>query len=224
MPRWGVYLVTDRHQTGGREVGAVVKEALAGGVRAVQLREKDLPLNALYRLAERLLGLTRAVGAALLINDRVDVAMAVGADGVHLTRRSLPPAEARRLLGEGRLIGMSCHSAADVAEAAEAGADFVVLGPIYATPAKAQYGPPLSPGVLREVREAHRLPIIAIGGIKAANVPEVIRAGADGVAVISAVMAAVEPASAARELLDVWRQAREDAPGASESRASGQCG
>jgi thiamine-phosphate pyrophosphorylase len=216
---WGLYLVTDRHQTGGRDLEAVVEEALAGGVRAVQLREKDLPVDALYRLAERLLRLTRSAGAALLINDRGDVALGMGADGVHLTRRSLPPGEVRRLLGPDRLIGMSCHSVADVAEAAGAGVDFVVLGPIYATPSKAAYGPPLSPAVLRAAREAHRLPIIAIGGIKAADVSEVIRSGADGVAVISAVMAAADPAAGAPALLRAWSEARENAAAAGSDRA-----
>ncbi|MFB3817334.1 MAG: thiamine phosphate synthase [Candidatus Methylomirabilales bacterium] len=209
QPRtWGVYLVTDRHQAGGRELVEVVEQALLGGVRAVQLREKDLPTDQLYRLAERLLARTRARGAALLVNDRVDVAMAVGADGVHLGRGSLPPEEARRLLGPGALVGVSCHSVAEVREAAQGGADFVVLGPIYATPSKARYGPPLSPAVLRAAREALSIPILAIGGITAARIPEAIQAGADGVALISAVMGAPDPAAAAGELMAAWNGTR----------------
>ena len=139
---WGVYLVTDRHQTGGRDLLDVVGQALAAGVRAVQLREKDLSTRDLYHLAEKLLAKTRAAGAALLINDRVDVAMALAADGVHLTRRSLPPRESRELLGPDRLIGVSSHSLADVREAEAGGADFVVLGPIFETASKAASGPP----------------------------------------------------------------------------------
>ena len=131
----------------------------------------------MYRLAETLLAMTRRAGAALLINDRVDVAMALGADGVHLTRKSLPPREARSLVGSRMLIGISCHGLADVREAVDGGVDFVVLGPIYATPSKAPYGPPLAPGILREARRICPLPILAIGGITAARVPEVVGAG-----------------------------------------------
>jgi thiamine-phosphate pyrophosphorylase len=204
---WGLYLVTDRHQTGGRELVEVVEQALLGGVRAVQLREKDLSTDQLYRLAQRVLARTRAHGALLLVNDRIDVALAVGADGVHLGRRSLPPEEARRLLGPRSILGVSCHSVTDAREAAQGGADFVVLGPIYATPSKAPYGPPLSPAVLRAAREDVTAPILAIGGINAARIPEVIGAGADGAALISAVVAAADPAAAARELLRAWRMA-----------------
>jgi thiamine-phosphate pyrophosphorylase len=198
---WGLYLVTDGRQTRGRNLVAVVDQALRAGVRAVQLREKRLSARDLALTAEHLLPAVRGAGAALLINDRVDIALAVGADGVHLTRKSLPPAEARRLLGREKLIGISCHSAAEAREAAEAGADFVVLGPVYPTPSKASYGPPLGPEVLREARAVCAAPLIAIGGITAARAAEVLAAGADGVAVISAVLAADDPAAAARELL-----------------------
>lgn len=204
---WGVYLVTDRHQTGGHDLLEVVGQALRAGVRAVQLREKDLTTRDLYHLAGKLLAVTRAAGAALFINDRVDVAMALPADGVHLTRRSLPPKEARELLGPARLIGISCHSLAEVREAVDGGADFVVLGPIFETPSKMPYGAPLTTALLQQARAATTLPILAIGGINTARVPEVMAAGADGIAVISAVMAAPDPGAAAAELLAAWRQA-----------------
>jgi thiamine-phosphate pyrophosphorylase len=199
--------VTDRRQTGGRDLLAVVEAALHAGVRAIQLREKDLATRDLYQLAEKFLPVTRAAGAALFINDRVDMAMALSADGVHLTRRSLPPREARDLVGPEKLIGVSCHSVADVREAEAGGADFVVLGPIFETPSKAPFGPPITTAVLRQVRAATALPILAIGGINAARIPEVLAAGADGVAVISAVMASPDPGAAAAELLAAWRGA-----------------
>ena len=202
---WGLYLVTDRHQTGGRDLAEVVGQALTGGLCAVQLREKDLTTCDLYGLGERLLKLTRPAGAALLINDRVDVAMALDADGVHLTRRSLPPKAARELLGPGKLLGISCHSLADLHEAVDGGADFVVLGPIYPTPSKAAYGPPVTTALLEEGRSACSLPLLAIGGIKAAQVPAVMAAGADGIAAISAVMTASDPAAATRELISAVR-------------------
>lgn len=202
---WGLYLVTDRTQTGGRDLLEVVERGLAGGVRAVQLREKDLSTLDLCRLAEKLLARTRAAGAALLINDRVDVALALHAEGVHLTRRSLPPAEARALLGPSKLLGISCHSLADLLEAVAGGVDFVVLGPIFETASKRPYGPPLGSGTLREARALTSLPLVAIGGITPAQAPEVVRAGADGVAVISAVVAAPDPAAAAAALLAAVR-------------------
>ena len=191
----------DRTQTQGRDLVEVVDQALAGGVRAVQLREKDLTTLELCRLAEKLLARTRAAGAALLINDRADVVLALDADGVHLTRRSLPPAEARALLGPSRLLGISCHSLEDLLEAVAGGVDFVVLGPIFETPSKRPYGPPLGSGILREARALTSLPLVAIGGITPARTPEVVAAGADGVAAISGVMAAPDPGTAAAGLL-----------------------
>ena len=181
---------------------------MRGGLRAVQLREKDLSTRELYRLAERLLDITRAAGIALLINDRVDVALALDADGVHLTRRSLPPKAARDLLGPGKLIGISCHSLADVHGAVADGVDFVVLGPIYATPSKVGYGPPVTTALLKEARSVCSLPLLAIGGIKAAQVPAVMASGADGIAAISAVMSAPDPALATREILSAVSRAR----------------
>ena len=200
--------MTDRKQTGGRDLVEVVSQALYAGVRAIQLREKDLDTSEVFRLGERLLWLTRPAGAVLMVNDRADVAMALGADGVQLTRKSLPPKEARALVGPGMLLGMSCHSLSDVREAVEGGVDFVILGPIYETPSKTTYGPPLTPAILPQARAACDLPILAIGGIKARRVPEVVRAGADGVAVISAVLAAPDPAAATRALLEAVGAAR----------------
>jgi thiamine-phosphate pyrophosphorylase len=184
-------------------------QALRAGVRAIQLREKDLDTIEVYRLGERLLSMTRQAGAALIVNDRVDVAMALGADGVHLTRKSLPPQDARTLVGPEMLLGISCHSLADVREAIEGGVDFLVLGPIYDTPSKAPYGAPLTPAILKQARATCSLPILAIGGINATRVPEVIRAGADGVAVIAAVLAAPDPGAGTRELLDAVVRAKE---------------
>jgi thiamine-phosphate pyrophosphorylase len=204
--RWGLYVITDRQQTGGRSLDAVVAEALAGGARAFQLREKDLPARDLCRLAESLLARTRAGEAVLLINDRVDVALGVGADGVHLTRRSLPPAAVRPLLRPGMLLGVSCHNKEEAVEAVQGGADFVLLGPIFPTPAKAAYGPPAGPDLIRRVRPAVPCALLAVGGITAANAAEVLAAGADGVAAISAVMAAPDGRAAARALLAAVRR------------------
>lgn len=205
VKNWGLYVITDRKQTGGRPLEEVVAASLQGGGRAFQLREKDLPAKDLYELAERLVQLTRRDGAALLINDRVDIALALDLDGVHLARQSFPPDVARRLLGSGKLIGASCHSLEEALEAEAGGADFVVLGPIFETPSKLPYGPPLGVEIIRKVRDKVSLPIFAIGGIRLQHVPRVLAAGADGVAVISAVMASPDPASATAGLLKAIR-------------------
>ena len=196
-----LYLVTDRHQTGGRPLDAVVKEVLAGGVRAVQLREKDLPVREALRWAETLRSLTAEFGARLLINDRVDVCRAVGADGVQLRADSLPIPAVRKILGPDCLIGRSVHSASEAIEAERAGADFVVLGPIYDTPSKRAMGKPLGLSDIRSSAVQIAIPIFAIGGIRSDRIQDVIRSGARGVAVISALLQAPNPREAAEVLL-----------------------
>ncbi|MFQ5847846.1 MAG: thiamine phosphate synthase [Candidatus Methylomirabilales bacterium] len=198
---WGLYVITDRTQTAGRPLEEVIGAAVRGGARAFQLREKDLEARELTALADRLLRLVRPAGGLLLINDRIDVALAVGACGAHLSRRGFSPSVARRLLARGKLLGVSCHSLGEAEEAQEGGADYILLGPIFFTPSKASYGPPLGLELLREVRPRIRLPIFAIGGITAANREEVLGAGADGVAVISGVMAVPDVSAAVRALL-----------------------
>lgn len=200
-----LYVVTDRQLTAGRPLHLVVEAALRGGARAFQLREKDLSPRDLYPLALEMRQLTRTYGAHLLINDRVDVALAVDADGVHLTTTSLPATVARQLLGPGRLIGVSTHSIAEAQTAADEGADFVVFGPVYYTPSKAPYGEPVGLNALQAVRAAINLPILAIGGVKKANLDQVLAAGASGIAVISAIISADDPTAASQDLLGTLR-------------------
>jgi thiamine-phosphate pyrophosphorylase len=199
-PRFSFCLVTDRAQTRGRPLEDVVRAALDGGVDAVQLREKDLLGAELLRLAEMLRAITARYGAALFVNDRIDVALAADADGVQLGRHGMPAAAARRIVGRDRLVGVSTHTPAEADAAARAGADFVVFGPVFATPSKAAYGPPRGIEELGAVARALAIPVYAIGGITAARVPEMRAAGARGIALISAVVAAVDPARAAREI------------------------
>jgi thiamine-phosphate pyrophosphorylase len=207
VPRtWGVYLVTDRTQTAGRPLLDIVAAALGGGIRAVQLRERDLATRALLRVAEQLRALTRRYDAALLINDRIDVALACDADGVHLPAASFSVADARALLGARRLIGVSVHAPSELAAAA--GADFAVIGPIYETPSKQAYGAPLGIGALGAARAMTAMPLFAIGGVDARRVPEVRAAGADGVAVIRAVLAAPDPGRAATQLISTTKTPR----------------
>jgi thiamine-phosphate pyrophosphorylase len=194
-----LYFVTDRQHTADRPLIEVVHAALDGGVRAVQLREKDLEGGALYQLAAQLRELTARYQARLLINDRVDVALAVEADGVHLGQTSFPVAVTRRLLGPGKLIGVSTHNPAEIAAAV--GADFVVFGPVYATPSKAAYGEPQGLTRLRQAIAQSPVPLLAIGGITAERIAEVLATGAHGIAVISALSAALDPAREASILL-----------------------
>jgi len=194
-----LYLITDRHQVpAGRTLLETVEAALQGGVRAVQLREKDLPAAELLPLAIELRVLTRRFAARLLINDRIDVALAVAADGVHLGGHSLPAAVARRLLGPQRLIGVSTHRPAEIAAAAAAGANFVTFGPVFATPAKLAYGQPLGLEALRLACQNSPLPVFALGGIKPCHLADLRAAGVAGVAVISALIATPDPFSSAR--------------------------
>jgi thiamine-phosphate pyrophosphorylase len=195
-----LYFVTDRKQTAGRSLVDVVHAALDGGVRAVQLREKDLAAGELYHLAMQLRKVTERYDARLLINDRLDVALAVDADGIHLGQTSFPVSIARRLLGPGKLIGVSTHSLAEITAAT--GADFIVFGPVYFTPSKAAYGEPQGIDRLREAVERSAVPVFAIGGINVERISDVLTTGAFGVAMISAISAAPDPTQAARDLLD----------------------
>jgi len=198
---FNLYLITDRKGSAGRPLLTVVEEALKGGVTAVQLREKDLPGRDLYELAIGMRSLTQRYGAKLFINDRIDIALAVDADGVHLGEKSIPPDITRSLLGEEKLIGISCHSAEGVVTAREKGADFITFGPVYFTPSKAAYGEPVGLDSLGEITRIARLPVFAIGGINSSNALEVVSAGAHGIALISAILAADNPRRESETLL-----------------------
>jgi thiamine-phosphate pyrophosphorylase len=190
--------VTDRHATGGRDLEGVVAQALDAGLPAVQLRDKDLPGRMLFELAERLRVATRRTGALLFVNDRVDVARAVDADGVQLGASTLPVDVARTLLPPGALVGESTHALDEVRDTR---ADFVVFGPIYDTPSKRAYGPPQGNRVY-DALAAAPVPLIAIGGIEPAAAARLRAAGVHGVAVIRAILEAPDPAAATRALLN----------------------
>lgn len=183
-----IYLVTDRRQLSIPLLEGI-EEALKGGIRAIQLREKDLSVRELLVLAAELRELTSRYDARLFINDRVDVAMVVEADGVHLGAGGMPVDSVRRLTGGEMLIGVSTHSLGDAEAAERAGADFITFGPVYETPSKMKYGPPQGPEKLRKVAGNIRIPVFAIGGIKKEKIGEVRDAGARGIALISGIFA-----------------------------------
>lgn len=185
-----LYLITDRTLFGDEEsFCAGIEEALKGGVKAVQLREKDVSIRTLLRMAYTLKELTDRYNARLFVNDRLDVALSVDADGVHLGNTSIPTYAARRAAGDKLMIGVSTHSTEDAEKAEQEGADFVTLGPIFETPSKAKYGKPLGPEILTRTRDRLSIPIFAIGGIKTNNIDEVQKRGALGIALISAILA-----------------------------------
>jgi thiamine-phosphate pyrophosphorylase len=198
---FNLYLITGRGETLGRNLEFVVEEALRGGVRAVQLREKDLSTKELYETAYELRRLTSRYGAKLFINDRVDVALAVDADGVHIGGSSLPIYKVRRLLGERKLIGVSCHNQVQAITAQEMGADFISFGPVYFTPSKAAFGDPVGLELLQTVTDMLQIPVFALGGVNRQNCAEVVSCGVHGIALISAIMSAAEPREAAKALL-----------------------
>ena len=200
-------LVTDRARVGAGCLAGAVERAVAGGVGMVILREKDLPAGELLALAERLRAVT-AGRALLLVNDRVDVALAAGADGVHLGEAGLPVAAARAVAAgrEGFLVGRSVHAPETAAGAAAVGADYLLFGNVFET-ASHPGRPAAGTECLRAVVECAPAPVIAIGGITAANARECLRAGAAGVAVIGAVLGAPDPEAAAREMAEALRRA-----------------
>jgi thiamine-phosphate pyrophosphorylase len=195
---FSLYLITDRNQVADKHtLFSTVESALKGGVKAVQLREKDLSATDLLPLAQDLRDLTRHYDARLFINDNIDIALAVQADGVHLGGHSRPTDVIRERVGQKLLIGISTHSKAEIKLAAEQGADFVTFGPVYATPSKAEYGAPQGLDKLVDACRNSSIPLFALGGITPARAIEVQHAGASGVALISAIIASPDPRAAA---------------------------
>ena len=162
-----------------------IERALANGVERIQIREKDLPARELCDLARRVLSMPNPHGSQLLVNTRVDIALAAGAHGVHLTADSIAPSEIRRIVPAGFLIGVSTHAVEEVRAAEREGADFVVFSPIFPTISKAAYGAPIGIGKLSEAVQSVHIPVLALGGVTAENAAECLAAGAAGVAGVS---------------------------------------
>jgi thiamine-phosphate pyrophosphorylase len=200
-PDFKLYLITDRTQTKGRDLLWLIEQALDAGVKAIQLREKDLAARDLFLLAEKVSQLCRNYGCSLFVNDRLDIALAVNAAGVQLGNASVPIALARQLLGAQKMIGVSTHSFKEAMEAQRQGADFVLFGPIYFTPSKAAYGAPQGLAKLKEIAGKVSLPVYAIGGIKLENILDLRSMGISGVALISAIMSSDAPKKATSDFL-----------------------
>ena len=198
-----LYLVTDRDLSLGRSLEEVVSEAVAGGVTVVQLREKDASTGEFVELAFSLKDILRPYNIPLIINDRVDVALAVDAEGLHIGQSDMPYEIARKLLGPDKIIGLSVENMDDLLEANKLDVDYVGISPVYGTPTKTDTAEPFGLEGLRKAVEISAHPTVAIGGMNASTIGDVMAAGADGVAVVSAICSAESPRLAAKELSEI---------------------
>lgn len=206
--RYDLYVVTDEAIGRGRSHAELAGMALKGGADAIQLRDKTVPDRTLLDIAEDIRTLTEEAGALFIINDRLDIALASGADGVHLGQQDMPVAIARLIAPRDLIIGVSVRSLDEAIRAEQSGADYLALSPVFTTSSKSDAGAPNGLKTLRSIREACTIPLIAIGGITRENVVSVISAGADGAAVISAVVGEKDVTSAAADLRQLILTAR----------------
>ena len=208
---YSLYLVTDSDLSRGRSLLDIVGTAVDGGVTCVQVREKTTSSRAYLERLAPVRGFLRERGIPLFVNDRIDVALAAEADGVHLGQTDIPLLLARRIAGDRLIIGISCETTKDAIAAEQGGADYVSVSPVFGTPTKTDTAPPLGLDGVRGIRRAVRLPVVAIGGINGTNAGDIIRAGADGICVVSAIVSAPDPRAAAATLREIVERARHGA-------------
>ncbi len=201
-----LHVLTDRDWSRGRTMQEVAQKAIAGGATVIQLRDKTASTRQLIEEGRMLREITREQGVLLIVNDRIDVAQAIDADGAHVGQDDMPGKMARQLLGPGRILGISAASLREAEQAVEDGADYLGVGPVYATSTKADAGQAVGVELLREIADRWAIPQVAIGGITAARTREVIEAGACGIAVITAVVAAEDITAATRELVHALKK------------------
>ncbi|HEX3000880.1 MAG TPA: thiamine phosphate synthase [Methanoregula sp.] len=203
-----LYVITDEGLAGGLPHSEIARRAVLGGADVIQLRDKTLPSLELVRVGREIRTLTRNAGALFIVNDRLDIAFACGADGIHLGQDDLACGTARQLSPAGFIIGVSVGSVDEAKRAEQQGADYVAVSPVFPTRSKSDAGPGFGLATIREIRASVRIPVIAIGGIGPANAADVIRAGADGIAVISAVVSQDDITAAARGLASIIAAAK----------------
>lgn len=205
----GLYLVTDRGLCGSKDLKDVILQALRGGVVCVQLREKDVSTRFFVEEAKQIKALMAPFKVPIIINDRIDVALAIEADGVHIGQEDMPYAAARMLMGKRAIIGLSVETWEDVENAQPLDVDYLGISPIFETPTKTDTKGCWGLERLTRIRAFSRHPLVAIGGLNASNAADAVMAGADCIAVVSAVCSAPDPLKAARELQDIIRKALE---------------
>jgi thiamine-phosphate pyrophosphorylase len=198
--KFALYVITDEAIAGGMSHAEIAQRAIAGGADVIQLRDKGCGCRELIQIGRTLRDITKKSGTLFIINDRLDVALACGADGVHLGQDDISAVVARQLAPPGFIIGISVGTVAEAVRAEQDGADYIALSPVFSTASKFNAGPGHGLDVLRNIRRKVSLPVIAIGGINQDNIREVIAAGADGVAVLSGVVGSPDITFAAREL------------------------
>lgn len=200
MIDYSLYLVTDRSLSKGRSTAEIVAAAVAGGVSCIQLREKSCGTRDFLNEALALQPLLKSRNLPLIINDRLDIALAIEADGVHLGQSDMPIGRARKIAGDSLIIGISAESVDDARRAEQQGADYIGISPVFSTPTKTDTVPPLGLEGVRQIRALVDIPLVGIGGINSDNAESVLAAGADGIAVVSAIVSAADPAGAAKKL------------------------
>lgn len=200
---WSLYLVTDRDLAGGRLIENVVESAVRGGVSVVQIREKDCSTLEYVNLVKKVKEITDSRGIPLIVNDRLDVAQASGVDGVHVGQNDMPYEEARRILGPQAIIGLTVETPVQAVAAEKLDADYLGVSAIFATPTKTDTINEWGISGLKDLRGKSRHILVAIGGLNKQNTSQIIRAGADGVAVVSAICAAADPEKASREIREI---------------------
>jgi len=208
MTDFSLYLVTDRNLSRGRSTLAIVEKAVSGGVTIVQLREKEMEETAFLKEAMQLKKLLEKYRIPLIINDRVLAAKQIKADGVHLGQSDMPIIEARKILGSSAIIGISAESVDDAVKAEEQGADYIGISPVFETGTKKDTAPPLGLEGVKKIRSLVKIPLVGIGGIHQENAAEVILAGTDGIAVVSAIVSHPSPETASSQLLIKVQEAR----------------
>lgn len=203
-----LYLVTDRSLSLGRSLEEVVEAAVKGGTTIVQLREKDCSTREFYELAVQLKQILKPYNVPLIINDRLDIALACNAEGLHIGQSDMPYAVARKLLGKDKIIGLSVEKLQDAIDANDLDIDYIGISPVFGTPTKTDTAPALGLEGIREIMKISKHPSVGIGGINLANAKDIVDAGANGISVVSAIMSAESPEKAARELKDIVEEAK----------------
>ena len=203
---YSLYLVTDRSILKGRDLFQAVEEAVEGGVTLVQLREKNISSLDFYTIALKMKELVNSYNVPLIINDRLDIALAVDADGLHVGQEDLPPAVARKLLGPEKILGYSVGNPEQARRGERDGADYLGAGTVFPTGSKADTGEPIGPEGLRAIKQAVAIPVVGIGGIEISNLEKVKAAGVDGISLISAILGSNDIEAASRQLINLWRK------------------
>lgn len=203
---YSLYLVTDRSILKGKDIFTAVEEALEGGVTLLQLREKDITSRDFYDLAIKMKKLTKPFNVPLIINDRLDIALAVDADGLHIGQEDLPLKIARKLLGPSKILGYSVSNIQQAVYGEQNGADYLGAGSVFPTGSKADAGNPIGLNNLKKIKENVNIPVVGIGGIGITNIREVKSTGIDGISLISAILGNPNIKEVTGDLLNIWRE------------------